>query len=384
MTEATPQPTKESFPSIKGGLKIEKKLCFLCEKPVYSNEGKVVDSKLLHAGCASKYWAKQAEEQKLKKSAIPRDKLFEGIVNQEKKLHHVETEDKSQPQIEAVPIRKNVHSSVMSEVQKVENRDLKHVETVDKGKPVIDSSIHVKKSKHPKVMEEIKGFKGFAEKKAEYERQAQAQTEVRTKVFEGIEQPHKLHHVEESQTHDTSKPNIENVTIRKNVHSQVFQEIQKAEHSELKHVETQDKAGPVLDKNVHLKKDVRPQLFDEIKALPTLSEKKLIYEQTVSSANKLNDDFKNREGSDTNELSGLAKNKKMEYEKNVEESSKLPKNKEGSDTTELSGITQRSKEQYSKEVELKNQDLGGTQLERDGDKVIYKNLPPKKDLNDLI
>jgi len=83
----------------------------------------------------------------------------------------------------------------------------------------------------------------------------------------------------------------------------------------------------------------------------------------------------------------LLKVKKKEYEKTVEESSKLPdgiKNKEGTDTVDLGGVAQRVKQQYEKEVEEKNQDHGGTQIERDGEKVVYKNLPPKKDLNDLI
>jgi len=276
----------------------------------------------------------------------------------------------------------------MAEVQKVETKELKHVETVDKGKPVIDSTAHIKKSKRPKVLDEIKDFKGFAEKKAEYERQAQAQSEARSKLFEGIEQqPHNLHHVETTEVKDTSKPNIEPVPLRKNVHSQVFQQIQKVELSELHHVETNDKTAPVIDKKVHLKKDVRPSLFEEIKSAP-LSEKKSLYEQTVSSSsNKVGEGFKNKEGSDTVDLSGVTKNKKLQYEKTVEESSKLAdgiKNKEGVDTNLLGGVAQRVKEQYEKEVEVKNQDIGGTQIEREGDKIVYKNLPPKKDLNDLI
>jgi len=185
----------------------------------------------------------------------------------------------------------------------------------------------------------LKVLRVLLRKKAEYERQAQAQSEVRSKVIESIEKPHNLHHVE---TKDTSNPHIEAVPLRKNVHSQVFEQIQKVEHSELKHVETKDKTVPVLDKNVHLKKDVRPSLFEEIKAVP-LSEKKSLYEQNVESANKVSENFKNREGTDTANLSGLAPKLKQQYEKTVEEATKSDaKNKEG-DTAGLSGLAQSKK-----------------------------------------
>jgi hypothetical protein len=51
----------------------------------------------------------------------------------------------------------------MEHIQKVELKELKHVETVDKGVPKIEKNVHVKKSARPKVLNEIKEFKGFAE-----------------------------------------------------------------------------------------------------------------------------------------------------------------------------------------------------------------------------
>jgi len=167
-----------------------------------------------------------------------------------------------------------------------------------------------------------------------------------------------------------------------------MEQIQKVELAELHHVSTVDKAQPVIEKNVHVKKDVRPKLFDEIKTAPQLSVKKSAYEQQVAASHNLDSSYKNREGSDTAELTGLAKNKRAEYEQSVEKSTHLPDNakgKEGSDAKSLeSGITQKVKEQYQKDVESRNQQGESTQLEKDGDKVVYKNLPPKKDLNDLI
>jgi len=301
-------------------------------------------------------------------------------------LNHVETDDKSGPQVEAVPVRKNNHNLVMDQVAKVELKELKHVETVDKAAPKIDKTTHVKKSTRPKVLNEIKEFKGFAEKKAEYEQQAQAQFQAREKLFEGIQQEtHELHHVE---TNDTSVPHVEAVPIRKNNHSQVMEQIQKVELAELHHVDTVDKTNPVLDKNVHVKKDVRPKLFSEIKTAPQLSAKKSAYEQQVEASQKLDSTFKNREGTDTKDLTGVAKNKKLAYEQSVQNSTQLPDNvkgKEGTDVKALeSGLAQKGKDQYQKDVESRNQQGESTQLEKDGEKVIYKNLPPKKDLNDLI
>jgi hypothetical protein len=68
--------------------------------------GKVVDGRTFHPNCASKYWQKQAEEQRAKNRVQPKG-LLEGI-SQQPNLHHVETTDKSQPQVESVPVRKNV------------------------------------------------------------------------------------------------------------------------------------------------------------------------------------------------------------------------------------------------------------------------------------
>jgi len=288
--------------------------------------------------------------------------------------------------VESVPLRKNVHSSVMDQVQQVELKELKHVETLDKGKPNVDvgENWKAKKTKLPKVLDEIKDFKGFAEKKAEYEKNAQEQVQVREKVFLGIvNEQHELHHVE---THDTSSPRIDdNIKVRKNVHSQVFQQIQEVQEKELKHVDTVDKTKPVIDKNVHVKKNVHPLIFQEIKAGPELSAKKSQYEKSVEESKKLDENFKNREGTDIAELTGVATNKKQLYEQQLEEAKKLEiKNKEGGDTADLSGVAKRIKEQYQKEVQERNPTPEGIQKEKDGDKVVYKNLPPKKDLNELI
>jgi hypothetical protein len=371
-------------------VEIKKEFCFLCGKAVYTNEGKVADSKLFHAGCASKYWTKQAEEQRSKRSAQPIANVLEGITHP-KPLHHVEAvHDTSAPLIDSdAKVKKNAHSLVMDQVQKVELKELKHVDTQDKAQPAIEK-VKVKKSQRPKVLAEIQGFQGFAAKKAEYEQQVEAQTQVREDVFKSIaNNEHKeLHHVDE--VHDTSKPHIEKeVQIKKNVHGQVFSAIQKVELKELKHVETADHSSPVIEKDVHVKKGARPALLNEIKTGPRDSKlDKLLdaYEWNVENSQKLDDSFRNREGADVVELAGVAQKTKSAYVQNVSESQKLDginKNKEA-DIPDVTGLSQKVKEQYLKDVEVHNQEKEGTQKEKEGDKVVYKNLPPKKDLNEII
>lgn len=57
-----------------------------------------------------------------------------------------------------------------------------------------------------------------------------------------------------------------------------MKQIQKVEMAELKHVETNDKAQPVIEKNVKVKKDVRPALFAEIKTTPKLAEVRCLHD----------------------------------------------------------------------------------------------------------
>jgi len=368
-------------------LKVEKQLCHHCEKAVYANEGKVVDGHVMHPNCASKYWQKQAEEQRAR-TRLDKSPLLQSIETRaDQPLRHVDTNDKSQPNVEAVPVRKNIHSNVMEQVQKVELKELKHVETVDKGAPVIDKKTKVKKSSHPKVMNEIKEFKGFAEKKAEYEERAQAQFDKRDKVLSEIPAEHNLKHVEN--VHDTSNPQVEAIPLRKNNRKEVNKEIEDIEHRQLKHVDTVDKAQPDIVKGTKVKKDVlRPKLLGEIQEGPRLKDKKTAYVQQTEEAQKLDSTFHNREGSDLNSLSGVAKNKRAAYEESVQNAQKLPDGlhgKEGQDARQLEhGLTQKVKSQYQQGVEASNQEKESTRIEKEGDKVVYKNLPPKKDLNELI
>jgi len=267
-------------------------------------------------------------------------------------LKHVETVDSSAPHIEAVPVRKNVHSQVMQQVQKVELNELKHVETQDTSSPKIEK-VKIKKSAHPKVMNEIRGFTSLAEKKAEYEQKVVAHQEVRNNVIEKIGEKRELKHVDDKDVHDTSAPVVEAVPVRKNVHSQVFTDIQKIEQKELKHVDTVDKSQPSIESGVKVKKSERPQLFDEIKTHDPLAlvSKKSAYERQVEASKVVDSSIHNREGQDTGELAGVQK---------------------------------KLKQQYESQVASSNVEKEGTKVEKDGDKVTYKNLPPKKDLNDLI
>jgi len=230
-------------------------------------------------------------------------------------------------------------------VQKVELKELKHVETVDKAGPVIDKNTHVKKSQRPKLLKEVQSFQGHAVAKAAYEKKIEEQTQAREQVFDGIKHEHKLKHVE---TVDKAKPQVEAVKVRKNEHNKLLDEVQHSEVQKLKHVETVDKAAPVIEK-VHLQENPRPVLNDEILKFS---------------------EFKNQ------------------YESSVEESKRIPdgiKGKEGADTAELGGLTQKFRDQYQKEVSDKNKNAESTQIVgKVGKNVSYKNLPPKKDLNDLI
>jgi len=71
-----------------------------------------------------------------------------------KKLHHVDTVDKSKPKIEKdVKIKKYDRKPLLGEL--TEGIDLKHVETTDKAKPVIPRNFHLTKvERDPKMMEE--------------------------------------------------------------------------------------------------------------------------------------------------------------------------------------------------------------------------------------
>jgi len=273
----------------------------------------------------------------------------------------------------------------MEEIQNPEtSKELKHVETVDKAQPVIDENTKIKKSNRPKLMNEVKTFKGFQERKQEYENKVQEQTQTKDKVLDSIKTGKvELAHVE---TVDKSQPVIEAVPVRKNVHSKVMEEIQKVESKELKHVETVDKAKPTIDADAHVKQSSRPKLLKEVRGL---SEKLLKYEQNVTDSQKLSDEFRNREGGDVSELSrGISAQKKMLYEQTVEESKKSTEGSRGKEAVDLDavgeGVAQKVKTQYQKEVEEKMKSPEGVVKEKEGDKVVYKNLPPKKDLNDLI
>jgi len=329
-------------------VKIEKKLCHLCSKPVYVAEEKLLESFTFHPNCAQN-WLKQKEVDRQKSQ---HQTILEVIAREEfakANLKHVETVDKAQPQVEAVPVRKNVHSKVMEQIQHVEANELKHVETVDKAQPSIDCKAKIKKSNRPKLMNEVKGFKGFEERKAEYEKQAQARNEVKEKVIEGVKtEKVALTHVE---TVDKSQPVIESVPVRKNVHSKVMEQIQHVEANELKHVDTVDKAQPVIAKDAHVKASSRPKLMAEVRGL---SEKLLSYQQNVEESQKSLEPCFNKEGGDIHELSGITKRAKSAYEGVVVQDTNVVVSKSNNDLDTVSeGVAQKVKEQYQKEVEEK-------------------------------
>ena len=65
------------------------------------------------------------------------DKLMADIAGGDKKLNHVETDDKSGPKIdEKAHIGQNKHADLMKDV--AAGKDLQHVETDDKSAPKID------------------------------------------------------------------------------------------------------------------------------------------------------------------------------------------------------------------------------------------------------
>ena len=65
------------------------------------------------------------------------DKLMADIAGGEKKLQHVDTEDKSAPKIDAdIHIKENKHGDLMADI--TGEKKLQHVETVDKSAPKIE------------------------------------------------------------------------------------------------------------------------------------------------------------------------------------------------------------------------------------------------------
>ena len=65
------------------------------------------------------------------------DKLMADIAGGDKKLQHVQTEDKSVPKIDSgVHIKENKHADLMAAVAK--DHSLQHVETDDKSVPKIE------------------------------------------------------------------------------------------------------------------------------------------------------------------------------------------------------------------------------------------------------
>jgi len=81
-------------------------------------------------------------------------------------------------------------------------------------------------------------------------------------LLEEIPGKHDLKHVK---TEDKSKPRIEkDIKIKKNKRKDLFNEVRKG-NNKLKKVETKDKGKPVLDKNVHLKMHKRKELLNEVR-----------------------------------------------------------------------------------------------------------------------
>jgi len=263
-----------------------------------------------------------------------------------------------------------------------QNWEPKHVETTDKAQPVIEANTKIKKSKRPKLMEEVKSFKGFEETKQDQEKKAQEKIQLKEKVMDDIKTTKvELTHVD---TVDKAQPVIESVPVRKNVHGQVMEEIQKAESKDLKHVDTVDKAKPVIDESAHVKQSVRPKMLEEVRSL---SQRVLLYQESIQGNQKIPEQFKAKEAGDVPQAAGISAQKKKMYEESLDVAQKPIEGstgKEGSDLDAVgSGATQRVKELYQKEVEEKNKSREGTVMEKEGDKVV-KNLPPKKDLVDLI
>jgi len=71
-------------------------------------------------------------------------------------------------------------------------------------------------------------------------------------------------HLKHVDTEDKSKPHIEKgVKIKKSNRGELLQEVTK-EHS-LKHAETTDKSKPHIEKDTHIKESSRPALLSEVK-----------------------------------------------------------------------------------------------------------------------
>ena len=81
------------------------------------------------------------------------DKLF-SEVEKGASLKHVETVDKSAPQIDdGVQIKKVDRTGFLSEVEK--GAELKPAETDDKSAPVIEKDVKIEESKRPALLAEI-------------------------------------------------------------------------------------------------------------------------------------------------------------------------------------------------------------------------------------
>eukprot|EP00882_Tetradesmus_deserticola_P000662 GHRQ01000723.1.p2 GENE.GHRQ01000723.1~~GHRQ01000723.1.p2 ORF type:complete len:207 (+),score=85.88 GHRQ01000723.1:99-719(+) len=196
-------------------------------------------------------------------------------VQQEHKLHHVETVDKSQPAIDPdVHLRTFDKQGLLSSIEA--GVPLKHVGTSDKSQPVIEPDVHVQPNHHKEHLQEVRAAAAHAAlvrevhavgaaagagdgdedataspivaqlKHVEVNDKGQPSIDPNAHVgkwdkegfLQEVAAPHQLHHVDPGQVHDASMPAIPaDAHVADNPAKAVLQQIAHGQVPQLKHVD---------------------------------------------------------------------------------------------------------------------------------------------------
>ncbi|KAF6263591.1 hypothetical protein COO60DRAFT_1624524 [Scenedesmus sp. NREL 46B-D3] len=196
-------------------------------------------------------------------------------VQQEHKLHHVETVDKSQPAIDPdVHLRTFDKQGLLSSI--AAGVPLKHVDTADKSQPVIEPDVHVQPNTHKEFLQEVRAAAAHSALVREVHAVSDAagagdgdedakaspiiaqlkHVEVHDKgqpaidpnahvgkwdkkgFLQEVAAPHQLRHVHPSQVHDASQPAVPaDAHVADNPAKAVMEQIEHGELPHLKHVE---------------------------------------------------------------------------------------------------------------------------------------------------
>jgi flavodoxin len=218
------------------------------------------------------------------------------------KLKHTQTQDKSRPLIDKdIHIMKNNHKALFAEIQ--QHRELKHVEiardasfpiigkdvqlkrnrhrelfaeikqlrplhhvsiTHDASAPFIDRSVHIKEAPQRKVLEAGKVALSTAKQVAQTigertQQAALAPIDTAKQVANTIGEK-----IEEKTGYKLTAPEPKTDEFVKFVDPLASPRDLKDAKSHLKHIETEDKSKPVIDKSVHIKENHHKELLSEI------------------------------------------------------------------------------------------------------------------------